>query len=126
MADEKSGSAPESKPALSVKGITETEYAVFVTGNPIAQMLFQFLRDYREALVRDATESWLNGNLTLTTEEHRRGFVQALDEITSIRIPEIATFYAGVKEAEAAAAEAERSAIHPEEEQEADDEGEAY
>lgn len=86
------------KPAPAVvAGITETDYTMWLHSNPVAQMLMKYLRDYRDDLLKGLMESWLNDNLELSSEHEMRGYARALEEITTIRIPQIAAFYEQVE-----------------------------
>ncbi len=92
-ADERS----EKVAPAAVAGITETDYTMWLHTNPVAQMLMQYLRDYRDDLLKGVMESWLTKGLDLSSEHEMRGYARALEEITTIRIPEIAAFYAQVE-----------------------------
>ncbi len=100
MADneqQQAGEQPEKPAPAVVAGITETDYTMWLHSNPVAGMLMQYLRDYRDDLLKGLMESWLSGSIELSTEHELRGYARALEEITTIRIPQIAAFYAQVE-----------------------------
>jgi len=93
-------------------GVSVEDYAMWVNGDPIAKMLMRFLRDYRDAAIRDMTEAWENGSLTEKASDDMRGYCRALKEITTVRIPEIAQFYDNEAASAVAAEEAERAELN--------------
>jgi hypothetical protein len=99
------------KPAVH-GGVSAEDYAMWVNSDPIAVMLMRFLRDYRDAAIRDMTASWENGSLDQKSSDDMRGYCRALKEITTVRIPEIAQFYDNETASAVAAEEAERAELN--------------
>jgi hypothetical protein len=93
-------------------GIGTEAYAMWLLHDPVASMLMRFLRDYRDAAIRDMITAWEGGALNEQDSADLRGYCRALKEITTIRIPEIARFYEGAAADAAAAEEAERAELN--------------
>jgi hypothetical protein len=97
-------------PVVEVGGITATDYAMWYNNDPVAQMLMQYLRDFKADIEQSVLAMWANGSLTPEYSQDMRGFARALGDIESIRIEGIAEFYAQQAKMRAAAAEAEQEA----------------
>jgi hypothetical protein len=110
VVDQADDAAPQEP--TSYDGISTETYAMWLLHDPVAKMLMQFLRDYRDAAIRDMVAAWENAALDQEHSHDLRGYCRALREITTIRIPEIARFYADATANAKAADEAERAAVN--------------
>lgn len=99
------------EPQMTVNGITEAQYAMWLHNDPVAQMLMQYLRDFRQDILTGVQTSWINGGLDLANEHDMRGYQRALGEITELRLPTIATFYAQIEALKKAEEELEREML---------------
>lgn len=79
--------------------LTETDYNMW-RHHPVTMAYLDFLRDYREMLLKDTMSLWEGGTLKLADEQERRGRVLACSEMAELPFEAIRQFYEGEKESE--------------------------
>ncbi len=66
--------------------------------HPVSKMVFKYMKDYRESLIKKVVEDWQKGTLPLATEHRAAGRLDLIDDILNLEFSSIEAFYDDAQE----------------------------
>lgn len=76
----------------SVAALSDAQFRAW-RHHPVSEVVLQYLRDYRAALLAEMQDRWLQGVTRIADEQEARGRALAVGELAELQLDAVRAFY---------------------------------